>query len=514
MIFISKFLSQVWPQYLSLGTAHDLLTGKPDWTKKRSYYMRNISTFEPFIESIAQLITKLCIWTFFTQAHLEKFQGDENPLFTKPWQRYFFYFTTCVSGLASILGVIRFFKEGPVRFLPQTGAVNGVLTLKFILTFFSSLFNALAKILLLILLLYFSLGLLPIFSPTPPGLDLVGTVSDPLCSKLTLVQACRDTDDSSFQVRLHFPDSKYTTGIPWVEPEPEWRVFVRDENYGVRMFWNANKSEWWSGGESCLREWNYSKCEEGLENNCGPSESMQLYCSDSIDTLTLSRLIAFNIWFGLNIFPQFMFATLVLLLVNVRGALQAFLHFPELTLSPALTNIMFGPKHLFWDCCSKSDSKDIRLRPKLCWVNNFLSLFGNIVSLSLLYIQHCKADPLHRSLNIWGFLNYLVHANRIKSSVISLPPGLALFFHIVSVLLSSFVIHFNSSQCFSLKSSFFGSLEYQESDIGSLVHQLEDPDNLCVAANLYKRKRRGDKNNSRDEGDSPQATRSVLKMTD
>ena len=44
--------------------------------------MRNISTFEPFIESIAQLITKLCIWTFFTQAHLEKFQGDENPLFT------------------------------------------------------------------------------------------------------------------------------------------------------------------------------------------------------------------------------------------------------------------------------------------------------------------------------------------------------------------------------------------------------------------------------------------------
>ena len=149
--------------------------------KKRSYYMRNISTFEPFIESVSQLIIKLCIWTFFHQDHLEKFQGDVNPLFKETWEQHFFVLTTCVSGLASVLGIIRFFKEGPVRFLPQTGALNGVFNFKFILTFFAILFNALAKILLLIIMLYYSLGVLAVFTNPPIGLDLVGTVSKPGC---------------------------------------------------------------------------------------------------------------------------------------------------------------------------------------------------------------------------------------------------------------------------------------------------------------------------------------------
>ena len=82
----------------------------------------------------------------------------------------------------------------------------------------------------------------------------------------------------------------------------------------------------------------------------------------------------------------------------------------------------------------------------------------------------------------------------------------------MSVLLSSFLIHFNSSHRFTLKSSFFGSLEYQQRDIESLVHQLEDPDNLCVAANLYQRKRQGNKNDSSDEGDSPQDVHSSNKV--
>ena len=264
--------SQGWPQYLYLGIAHEFVLGEAGWLKKRDYYMRNISTFEPFIESICQLIIKLCIWTFFLQDHLEKFQGDENPLFKETWEQHFFYFTTCVSAVASVLGIIRFFKDGPVRFLPQRGAFNGVFTYKFIFSFLAILCNAIAKILLLMIMLYYSLGVLAVFSNQPSGLDLVGTVSQPKCSNITIVEAC---NDDTFQVRTHLPDEKYATGVQWSNPEPEWRVFLMDENTGVRIFWNANKSEWWEGPEKCLTTWTFgSPCEEELSNNCGAGESI------------------------------------------------------------------------------------------------------------------------------------------------------------------------------------------------------------------------------------------------
>ena len=39
LLLISYLFSQVWPQYLSLSTAHGFLVGNPDWKKKRAYYM-------------------------------------------------------------------------------------------------------------------------------------------------------------------------------------------------------------------------------------------------------------------------------------------------------------------------------------------------------------------------------------------------------------------------------------------------------------------------------------------
>ena len=94
--FSLNFLPQVWPQYLSLSTAHGFLVDNPEWVKRRAYYMRNISTFEPFVESIAQLIIKLCIWTFYLQDHLEKFQGKVNPLFEDSSPPPFFYVESLV----------------------------------------------------------------------------------------------------------------------------------------------------------------------------------------------------------------------------------------------------------------------------------------------------------------------------------------------------------------------------------------------------------------------------------
>ena len=424
--------------------------------------MRNISTFEPFIESISQLVIKLSIWTFFHQEHLEKFQGDENPLFKEAWEKHFFYFSTCVSAVTSVLGIIRFFKDGPVRFLPHRGALNGVFTYKFIFSFLAILYNAIAKVLLLITLLYYSLGMLLVVSDQQSGLDLAGTVSQPKCSNITIVQAC---SDGTFQVRTHFPDEKYDTGVPWANSE--WRVFLRDEDTGVRMFWNANKSKWWDGFEKCLK--NSDVCEE-LENNCGTGEAIKVYCSESINIVTLSRLIAFSIWFALNILPQFLLATFVLICVDVKGTFRAFLHFPELMLSPTMTNVMFGPKDMF---CKRSGNTVI-LSPPLCWVNNLLSFVGSVASLFLLHLQFCMADPYrYPELSFYGFFEYLTLWSENKNYVIASPPGLVIIVHFLSVFLFTFVIHFNS--CTTSSCSFVTPLECQEKEISSFFHQVEDP---------------------------------------
>ena len=477
-LFLVNLLQQVWPQYLSLSTAHGFLVDNPEWVKKRAYYMRNISTFEPFVESIAQLIIKLCIWTFYLQDHLEKFQGEVNPLFEDSSPPPFFIFTTIISGLASILGITRFFKEGPVKFLPQNGVMNGLLTIKFILTFFSILFNLFAKILLLVTMLYVSLGVLGVFANPSLGSDLVGTVSEPKCSNITMVQACLWT--KNFQVKPHFPDEKYNSGIHWNNSnglESEWRVFKRDENNGKRIFWNAHQSQWWEGQENCLTKWNPRKnsymCEE-LTNKCGSSGSIRIYCSEIINVITLSRLVAFSIWFGLNILPQFTLATVILLLVDVRATLRIFLYFPELILSPTITNMMFGPKVTLWKCKGKEPEKIIRLSPELCWMNNGISIFGNIISVLVIRLQYCDVDPSFRCKNIKDFWDFLIKLED-QHNLIALPPGLAILFSSLSIFLSSFVFHFNSNKP---KNSFFCPLKCKEIQIDSIVHQIEDPEDI------------------------------------
>jgi len=466
---------QVWPQYLSLSTAYEFHSGKPDWKKKRAYYMRNISTFEPFVESITQLIIKLCIWTFFNQNHLEQFQGDTNPLFKKTWEQHLFVFTTCVSGIASVLGIIRFFKDGPVRFLPQTGALNGIFTFNFIFSFFATLFNALSKILLLIIMLYYSLGVLQVFTNPPVGQDLVGTVSQPKCSNITIVQAC--LRDDTFQVRTHFPDEEYKMGVPWKDGrETEWRVFLRNEIIPVRIFWDANKADWVEAWvKSCLETWDCESelCRVRLTNNCGTADSIKTYCSESVNVVTLSRLVAFSIWFGLNILPQFLLATLALLSIDVKGMFQTFLHFPELMLSPTITNMIFGPKNILWKNKSKEFDKSVILSPELYWINNLLSLLGNLLSLVILYLQFCEADPQYRCLNKMEFWDFLKNRGKNQNNIIALPPGLVIIFHIFSVFLSACVIHFNSYQSSTSDGSFWSPLEFHKIEISSCLHRLK-----------------------------------------
>ena len=357
--------------------------GKTGWRDRREYYTRNISTLEPFLESLPQLVIKSCIWTFFKQRNLENIQGNNNPLFSDGVEAYFFYFSICLSALGTILGVVRFFKDSPVRFLPQTGPLDGFFTLKYLLAFFSVLCNAAAKVQLLVLMMFYSLGVFQVLSPPHQnGLDLVGSVSHPRCDNLTLLQLCED----GFQVRPQVLETNpERMRVNWDgEGDPEWRVFRRAENNGVITFWNTRLSQWMEGQyDTCLKD--QTKCQTGKTNNCGgPKESLTLYCSDdNLSTVTISRLVSLGVWLLLNVIPQFLFASITLFLTQKKGFLHVAMHFPELLASPFITNIMFGPQDTFW--CGKPKSiLIIKMKRKLTWCSVIISVTGQVVSLFLM----------------------------------------------------------------------------------------------------------------------------------
>ena len=459
----------MWPQYLCLCVAYEILSGKEGWRRKWEYYLRNVSTLEPFLESTAQLVIKLSVWTFFLQAHLEK-KKEDNPLIDETLGEHFFYFSTCVSAAASVLGIVRFFKDGPVRFLPQTGPANGLLTLKFFFTFLAVLLSSAAKILLLVLMLFYSLGLLPVVLQPPTGVDLVGTNHSRKCSNLALVQPC---SDASFQVKLHSPDPE--TVITW--GDPEWRVFERREGQGqgqgqgVRIFWNANRSRWWEGFvDTCVKE--PINCDQDLPNNCGVSS--ELYCNDPISIVTVSRLIAACLWFALNLLPQYLVALLALLVVDLKRTLKSFLHVPQLMLSPVLTNVTFGPRDLFWQCQTQK-SKEIGVSKLLYWINTLISFSGQILSLHLLYLHYREADPYRKETH--NFVQYLTqgyNTDNLNFNLDFIPPGLVLLFHMISVAFFAIVIHIQTCGCKLSTNSFLVPLDCQQIPISSFIPQIEE----------------------------------------
>ena len=468
----------MWPQYFCLSIACEILSGKEGWRQRWTYYLRYISTLEPFLESTAQLVIKLCIWTFFNQAHLER-EREENPLIDETGE-LFFYFSTCVSALASVHGIIRFFKDGPVRFLPQTGPVNGIITLKFLFTFLGVLLSSASKILLLVLMLFYSLGVLPvILHPPSIGIDLVGTTSEPKCSDLSLVQAC---GDASFQVKLHSPDPETV-----ISDDPDWRVFLREEDQGVRMWWNVTDSQWWEGSKKCVDKHTLSGgiCDRGLPNNCGGSST--LYCTDpvmigslefNVSIVTVSRMISASLWLSLNIFPPYLVAVLVLLVIDVKGTFNSFLHCPQLMLSPLLTNITFGPKGLFWKCKSEK-SNEIRVSQGLYWINSLVSFLGQIISLYFLYVHYRQADPSRKEERLPNFGQYLMQGydtdNPRNFNLDFVPPGLVLLFHMLSITFFTFAIHIQTWRCACCKSptcSFLAPLDCQKVTITSFLPQI------------------------------------------
>lgn len=415
---VAALILQVWPQYVCFTIARDMLQGKEGWQGRRESYNRNVSTLEPFIESLSQLIIKLCIWTFFNQKHQET---GQNPLIDIG--QGFFFFTISLSALASILGITKFFKESPFHFLPQSGFLGGIITLRYLLMFLAVLFNAGSKILLLIMMLFYSLGVISVLSSPTPGSNLVET-----CSSLALVYSCFD---ASFLVEQH--NFSNDSIVSWTNESGEWRVFNRGE--GWFLFWNTEEDRWTQGTAHCLENSSSTQC-DGLSSLCGTNS--RVYCNDFISIVTLSRLVAFLLWLLLNVVPHILLASVALMSMKTKAFIMLVIQFPELLLSPPIANITFGPR---------KKCQIIRLSPFLCFINIIMSILGHFLSLYLLFLHYKRADPdTKHSLD--QFLREGYQSNDIdqyKFNVDWIPPYLVILFLSLSALLLFFVFNLNLS---------------------------------------------------------------------
>ena len=433
---------QVWPQYFAFTIMYDIVMNGAGWSARREYYNKNISTIEPFVEAFFQVVVKLCIWTVFTQLHLESAQGAVNPLFDSAPERAKFYFSITSSMVTSLMGCIRFFKESPVRFLPQDGPVAGFLTLKYLLTFTSVFFNAVAKVILLLLMVYYSLGVLTPFVAEQNGLDLVGTRNDAMgkCNEFSMVQACRD---GSFQLRRHRFAPEKQLNETWTQAttstHSQWRVFKRLEGNAVFMFWDSDLNRWWDGKKRCLEERSHCTIQP-LKNFCGYSacKGTRIYCTDTINILTYSRLLAVFLWFLFNILPQILLASIFLLKTEKKAFLKVVLHFPEIILSPYLTNIMFGPQIGILN--SKSQPTHvIQMKKSLCWVNVLLSVLGQFPTF---YFLFSYLKEIHHGAN---FTNFLMHGylNPLRKDSF-IPPYIAILSLSLAIVTLALLIHLDN----------------------------------------------------------------------
>ena len=162
-----------------------------------------------------------------------------------------------------------------------------------------------------------------------------------------------------------------------------------ETGHGSIIFWDPEEATWREGNRGCLVDKLRDDCEYRLTNNCGGGGGgIRLYCSDDLNIISRSRLIAMVLWLLLNIFPQLLLASFIFIAAQPKGFLHTLLYFPQLLISPPITNITCAP----WPTRAKN-TPQVKMQPWLCWANVCLSVLGQLASLYILFVHFSRADP-------------------------------------------------------------------------------------------------------------------------
>ena len=130
-------LLQAWPQVLAIRVIIMILTGRDEWRTWKRILDEKVALLEPFTESLPSLYILTTIWQY--ERYIVK---------SFEWKKKDGWITASIlsSMVSSSFGIIKFFKNGPTRFLPSKGCLNGYFTLKSIATAVSVMMLNLLKL--------------------------------------------------------------------------------------------------------------------------------------------------------------------------------------------------------------------------------------------------------------------------------------------------------------------------------------------------------------------------------
>ena len=132
-------LFQLWPVYRAVKLVIQLYRRNESAEAEKRRFESEITSLEAYLEAAPSVFVMFVafVTTLFDNENEKGLIGESQILFRT---------TFLMSLLTSSLGVTKYLLIGPCRIIPNNGLLNGMLTWKFFLTFFTVLFSFASKI--------------------------------------------------------------------------------------------------------------------------------------------------------------------------------------------------------------------------------------------------------------------------------------------------------------------------------------------------------------------------------
>jgi hypothetical protein len=245
------------------------------------------------------------------------------------------------SVLISSFGMIKFFKNGPVEFLPSDGKLDGYLSWNSLVVFFSVLFMVASKGGLLALMIQ-DRPMLKYFHSARSYAPNVGRN----CPQITVLY-----HDYGFRSEVF-----NLTGSSGLQD-----VFTQNFNTESILTWDKTREDWFHKAHAHLNE---TKLAAFRTPVCGDWYKHSFGGPD------------FILWFILNCFPQIIHAVLVLCIqFGLRKSLSTLLSYPQTVLSPGFTFFGF----------TENKYGKLALSRTVTWVTCFLTFLGYLASFLVIW---------------------------------------------------------------------------------------------------------------------------------
>ena len=375
-------LLQAWPQFYAARIIWNMLHGREEWKANKLTLKNQINTLEPYTESLPCVYILMTLWVY--EASIKENDRWGTSGHGRGSYSYKIFFASSVfSLLSSNFGIMKFFKSGPVRFLPALGLLDGYLAPKTLLTFFSVLLLNTLKV------VYLNL-----FMRVRVAGRLLYSAQDQVCQSVTLFY-----QSYSFQRELY----NLTSTVQGDQHQFEVFSPVRGK-YGrpvdTFLFHEVNQDLWVKPLNATCADPGAAK--EGFENCTKPlTTGAFVLCGDWMERADIVG--NFLIWLLVFILPHLVLSVAALRGISLswKGFAHLLVNHPQIIVSPAFSHFVFATQ--------KDSPTKISLSPSLTWVNYLLHMVSSVAVLPLLLPIFGDGDIFsfeksHISVIIWSIV--------------------------------------------------------------------------------------------------------------